>query len=309
MGEQKSADGIVAPPMERRPEHEGMKGPRTSMNEAGAENTANKPEPIQKVVAGSGEGTEQVRQTVTAGTEEASEKTTTLMEQVLGRENLRRALKRVLANKGAPGVDAMSVEELASYLKANWTRLREELLSETYQPMPVRVVDIPKPGGGVRTLGIPTVLDRFIQQAVLQVLTPVFDPTFSENSFGYRPGRSAHHAVTAGRKYVEEGFRWVVDLDVEKFFDRVNHDVLMARVARRIKDKRFLKLIRSFLEAGMMRQGVVEAHGEGTPQGGPLSPLLSNVLLDELDKELERRGHLFCRMPTLQRLCAVEGSW
>ena len=161
------------------------------MNEAGAENTANKPEPVQRVVAGSGEGTEQVRQTVTAGTEEASEKTTTLIEQGIGRENLRRVLKRVLANKGAPGVDAMSVEELTSCLKANWTRLRKELLSETYQPMPVRAVDIPKSGGGVRTLGIPTVLDRFIQQAVLQVLTPVFDPAFSENNFGYRPGRSA----------------------------------------------------------------------------------------------------------------------
>lgn len=295
MDEQKSAEGIVAPPMERRPEHEGKKRPRTSMNEAGAGNTAEKPEPVRKVVAGSGGGTEQARQTFTAGTEVASEETTTLMEQVVGRENLRRALKRVLANKGAPGADAMSVEELAPHLKANWTRLREELLSGTYQPMPVRAVDIPKPGGGVRTLGIPTVLDRFIQQAVLQVLTPVFDPAFSENSFGYRPGRSAHQAVTAGRKHVEDGLRWVVDLDVEKFFDRVNHDVLMSRVARRVKDKRLLKLIRRFLEAGMMRQGVVEAHGEGTPQGGPLSPLLSNVLLDELDKELERRGHRFCR--------------
>ncbi|MFC1679523.1 group II intron reverse transcriptase/maturase [Elusimicrobiota bacterium] len=189
----------------------------------------------------------------------------------------------------------MTVEELPAYLKMQWSRLRRELLAARYVPKSVRAVDIPKPGGGMRRLGIPTVLDRFIQQAVLQVLTPVFDPTFSESSYGYRPGRSAHDAVSAGRGHVEAGYRWVVDLDVEKFFDRVNHDVLMARAARRVKDKRLLKLIRAFLNAGIMVEGVVQSRGEGTPQGGPLSPLLSNILLDELDQELERRGHRFCR--------------
>src|SRR5258708_24459940 len=189
----------------------------------------------------------------------------------------------------------MTVEELTSYLKAHWPRIRGELMESRYAPQPVRAVDIPKPGGGTRRLGVPTVLDRFIQQAVLQVLTPVFDPAFSESSFGYRPGRSAQSAVAAGRRHVEAGFRWVVDLDVEKFFDRVNHDMLMARVARKVKDKRLLKLIRAFLNAGIMTEGVEEPRDEGTPQGGSLSPLLSNILLDDLDKELERRGHRFCR--------------
>ena len=265
------------------------------MDEGDAESMAEMPEPNPKAAAGSGENTGVVRQAFTAGKEQASLKMSGLMEQMVGRENLRKALRRVLANKGAPGVDGKTVEELAAHLKAHWIQIREELLSGTYVPKPVRGVDIPKPGGGVRRLGIPTVLDRFIQQAALQVLTPVFDPLFSENSFGYRPNRSAQQAVAAGRRHVEAGFRWVVDLDVEKFFDRVNHDVLMARVARRVGDKRILKLIRRFLEAGMMYEGIVECHGEGTPQGGPLSPLLSNVLLDELDKELERRGHCFCR--------------
>lgn len=189
----------------------------------------------------------------------------------------------------------MTVEELTPPLKENWLRLKSELLSGSYVPQAVRAVDIPKLGGGMRRLGIATVLDRFIQQAILQVLTPRIDPTFSESSYGYRPSRSAHQAVSAGRKYVEQGYGWVADLDVEKFFDRVNHDVLMSRMARRIKDKRLLKLIRGFLETGMRMEGVVQPHEEGTPQGGPLSPLLSNVLLDELDKELERRGHKFCR--------------
>ena len=256
---------------------------------------AEMPEPCRKVAAGSREDTVEVRQTSAAGKEEASSETTMLMKQVVERENLKRALRRVLANKGAPGIDGMTVEELTPHLKVHWPRLRGELLEGRYVPKSVRAVDIPKPGGGTRRLGVPTVLDRFIQQAVLQVLTPVFDPAFSESSFGYRPGRSAQGAVAAGRRHVEAGFRWVVDLDVEKFFDRVNHDVLMARVARKVKDKRLLKLIRAYLNAGIMVEGVVQPRDEGTPQGGPLSPLLSNILLDELDKELERRGHRFCR--------------
>ena len=266
-----------------------------SMDEADADSMAEMPEPHRKVAAGSREGTAEVRQTSAAGKEEASSETTTLMEQVVGRENLKRALKRVLANKGAPGTDGMTVEKLTPYLKVHWPRLRGELLESRYVPKSVRAVDIPKPGGGTRRLGVPTVLDRFVQQAVLQVLTPVFDPAFSESSFGYRPGRSAQGAVAAGRRHVEAGFRWVVDMDVEKFFDRVNHDVLMARVARKVKDKRLLKLIRAFLNAGILAEGVVQPRGEGTPQGGPLSPLLSNILMDDLDKELERRGHRFCR--------------
>ena len=183
----------------------------------------------------------------------------------------------MVANKGVSGIDGMTVEELTPYLKAHWPRLRGGLLEGRYVPKSVRAVDIPKPGGGTRRLGVPTVLDRFVQQAVLQVLTPVFDPTFSESSFGYRPGRSAQDAVATGCRHVEAGFRWVVDMDVEKFFDRVNHDVLMARVARKVKDKRLLKLIRAFLRAGIMAEGVVEPRNEGTPQGGPLSPLLTTA--------------------------------
>lgn len=256
---------------------------------------AEMPEPYRREAAGGRQGPGQVRQTSAVGKEQSSSETTGLMEQVVGRENLKRALKRVVANKGAPGPDGMTVEELTPYLKVHWPRLRDELLGSRYVPKPVRAVDIPKYGGGTRRLGVPTVLDRFIQQAVLQVLTPVFDPAFSESSYGYRPGRCAQDAVAAGRRHVAEGFRWVVDLDVEKFFDRVNHDVLMARVARKVKDKRLLKLIRAYLNAGIMVEGVVQPRDEGTPQGGPLSPLLSNILLDDLDKELERRDHRFCR--------------
>jgi RNA-directed DNA polymerase len=206
------------------------------------------------------------------------------------------AHRRVVRNGGASGIDGMTVEELMPYCREHWARIREELLSDTYKPQPVRRVEIPKPSGkGKRMLGIPTVLDRLIQQALLQVLTPIFDPTYSEDSYGFRPGRSAHDAVRRAREHMAAGYRWVVDLDIEQFFDRVNHDVLMARVARRVKDKRVLRLIRRYLQAGVMEGGLVSPRVEGTPQGGPLSPLLSNILLDELDKELEHRGHRFAR--------------
>ena len=218
-----------------------------------------------------------------------------LMEAVVARENLLDAYWRVMSNKGAAGIDQMPVEQLKPYLQEHWAQIKESLLNGTYQPQAVRCVEIPKPNGGVRQLGIPTVLDRLIQQALHQVLSPLFEPGFSESSYGFRPGRSAQQAVRQARRYVAEGRRWVVDLDLEKFFDRVNHDVLMSRLARRISDKRVLGLIRRYLQAGMMAGGVTSQRAEGTPQGGPLSPLLSNILLDELDKELERRGHKFCR--------------
>ncbi len=217
------------------------------------------------------------------------------MEAVVGSENMRGAYARVVSNRGAAGVDGMTVEELKAHLIEQWPRIKEELLEGKYQPQAVLGVQIPKPGGGVRQLGIPTVVDRLIQQALHQVLSPIFDPGFSESSYGFRPGRSAHQAVRRARELVREGRRWVVDLDLEKFFDRVNHDVLMARVARQVKDKRVLGLIRRYLQAGMMQDGLARQRREGTPQGGPLSPLLSNILLDDLDKELEGRGHAFCR--------------
>ena len=218
-----------------------------------------------------------------------------LMETVVSRPNLLSALKRVRKNKGSPGIDGMTVGVLPAFLRVNWLWIREELLAGTYQPAAIKRVEIPKSGGGVRELGIPTALDRFIQQALLQVLQPAFDPSFSEHSYGFRPGRSAHAAVKAARAHVQSGRRYVVDMDLEKFFDRVNHDVLMGRLARRIEDRRVLGLIRRYLETGVMVQGVLMDRHEGTPQGGPLSPLLANVLLDEVDKELERRGHAFVR--------------
>jgi group II intron reverse transcriptase/maturase len=218
-----------------------------------------------------------------------------LMEQVVGRANALAALRRVRQNKGGPGVDGMTVEELTPYLAKHWESLREQLLAGSYQPQPVRRQEIPKPGGGTRELGIPTVLDRFIQQCLLQVLQPQFDPTFSEHSYGFRPGRSAHDAVRAAQGYIQSGRRWVADVDLAKFFDRVNHDVLMERLSRRIADRRVLGLIRRYLVAGVMADGVVVERHEGTPQGGPLSPLLANVLLDEVDKELEKRGLAFAR--------------
>jgi group II intron reverse transcriptase/maturase len=218
-----------------------------------------------------------------------------LLEQIIERGNLVRALKRVQRNQGSPGVDGRTVEDLPADLKRDWPVIREQLLSGHYQPSAVKRVEIPKPGGGVRMLGIPTVLDRFIQQAILQVLQPQIDPTFSESSYGFRPGRSAHAAVCQAQRYVQSGRRWVVDVDLEKFFDRVNHDVLMGKLAHRIADARVLRLIRRYLTAGIMADGVVLDRHEGTPQGGPLSPLLANVLLDTVDKALERRGHHFVR--------------
>lgn len=213
-----------------------------------------------------------------------------LLEEILERDNLKEALQRVKANQGSPGVDGMTVEQLGEYLKEHWPAIREQLQSGTYKPQPVKRVEIPKPEGGVRKLGIPTVLDRFIQQGVMQVLQRKWDPTFSDHSYGFRPGRSQQQAVARAQQYIAEGFTWCVDLDLEKFFDRVNHDKLMGQIAKRVEDKRVLKLIRSFLTAGIMENGLVSPSEEGTPQGGPLSPLLSNLVLDEFDTESWRRA-------------------
>ena len=218
-----------------------------------------------------------------------------IWEAVLARGNMQTALKRVESNQGAAGIDGMEVQDLRGFLKEHWLEVREALESGKYRPSPVRRVEIPKPEGGMRELGIPTVLDRLIQQAIAQVLTPMFEQVFSPHSYGFRPGRSAHQAVQQAQAYIREGYDWVVDIDLEKFFDRVNHDMLMARTARVVKDKRVLKLIRTYLESGVMIKGVVMETEEGTPQGGPLSPLLSNILLNDLDRELEERGHKFVR--------------
>src|SRR5213080_1463052 len=257
----------------------------------------------QLVLAFTEEGRSEAPKASQEGTESLTAKCETerpasheqLMEEVCERENCRQAYKRVKANKGRPGIDGMKVGELSGYLKQHWPSIREQLLRGTYQPQPVRRVEIPKPDGGVRKLGIPTVLDRFIQQAVMQVLQRRWDRTFSSHSYGFRPGRSAHQAVGAAQRYIAAGYRWCVDLDLEKFFDRVSHDKLMARIATRISDRRLLKLIRAFLKAGVMEGGLVSPVDEGTPQGGPLSPLLSTLVLDEFDRELERRGLRFAR--------------
>jgi RNA-directed DNA polymerase len=260
--------------------------------------------PEQGVLAFAVEGRSDAPKAAVQGTEtqvakrriESLAGTERLMEEVCELENCKQALQRVKANKGSPGVDGMTVHELPEYLKQHELEIGEQLRNGTYQPQPVKRVEIRKPDGtGMRKLGIPTVLDRFVQQAVLQVLQKRWDPTFSEHSHGFRPGRSARQAVHEAQQYIAEGYRWVVDLDLEKFFDRVNHDRLMAAVAERVADKRMLKLIRAFLEAGVMEDGLVSPVDEGAPQGGPLSPLLSNLVLDELDRELERRGHHFLR--------------
>lgn len=228
-------------------------------------------------------------------TENPIQNSSSLIEAMLESENMKRAYKQVVANKGSPGVDGMTTEDLKGYLICYWHQLKDELLSGRYKPSPVKEVEIPKPGGGIRKLGIPTVVDRLIQQALHQILSPIFEESFSESSYGFRPKRSAHQAVLKAKEYIAEGRRWAVDLDLEKFFDRVNHDILMSRIARKIEDKHVLLLIRKYLQAGIMIEGVVCSREEGTPQGGPLSPLLSNILLDDLDKELEKRGHAFCR--------------
>jgi RNA-directed DNA polymerase len=258
----------------------------------------------QLVLAFPAEGRSEAPKAAAKGTESLAAKrsaespaiTEQLMEEVCEQENCKQALRRVKGNKGSPGVDGMTVEKLPGYLKEHWPAIREQLLNGTYQPQPVLRVEIEKPdGSGMRKLGIPTALDRYLQQAVLQVLQGRWDRTFSQHSYGFRPGRSAHQAVEAAQQLIGEGFRWVVDLDLEKFFDRVSHDKLMAKLAERINDKRMLKLIRAFLRAGVMENGLVSPVDEGTPQGGPLSPLLSNIVLDELDRELERRGHRYAR--------------
>ena len=251
------------------------------------------PRPSGSGVPGSGRSVG--RQAVTASEVSPDLATQRLMEVIAERSNLNLAYGRVKANGGAPGVDGMTVDDLKTWCRAHSAELIGHLLEGSYQPHAVRGVKIPKPGGGERQLGIPTVVDRLVQQAISQVLTPLIDPTFSDHSYGFRPGRSAHQAVRAGAAYVAEGRRIVVDIDLEKFFDRVNHDILMARLARHVTDPRLLRIVRRFLEAGLMTEGVCVRRDEGTPQGGPLSPLLANLLLDDLDQELERRGHRFCR--------------
>src|SRR6266852_3760977 len=245
--------------------------------------------------AARGAAGEETESLVATSGSESPARTDRLMEEVCERENLKEALRQVKGNKGSAGVDGITVGQLTDYLKQHWPVIREQLLNGTYQPKPVRRVEIPKPDGGVRKLGIPTVLDRLIQQAVMQVLQRQWNPTFSQHSYGFRPGRSAHQAVAQAQQYIAAGYGWVVDLDLEKFFDRVNHDKLMGQIAKRVEDKRLLKLIRASLNAGVMENGLVSPSVEGTPQGGPLSPLLSNLVLDELDRELERRGHRFVR--------------
>jgi group II intron reverse transcriptase/maturase len=295
---EESAEAIVAAiARRRRAEHEEpnrYEGP--DMDRGDADKKAERLEQAGRVGGGTAESTGAgVRQTTGASGEKAGDGTPGLMEEVLRDENLKAAYERVVKNGGAGGVDGRSVDDLKEQLQKDWPRIREQLLSGSYKPSPVRKVEILKPGGGVRALGIPTVMDRMIQQALSQALTPIFDPTFSADSYGFRPGRSPHQAVERAKEHIEAGHRWVVDLDLETFFDTVNHDVLIARVKRRVKDKRVLRLIGRYLRAGMMEGGLMSPRTEGTPQGGPLSPLLSNILLDDLDKELERRGHRFVR--------------
>ncbi len=290
------SSGRISRKKRRRPKQQGA----TSRTQ---DSRSDKRQKNQLVLAFTEEGRSEAPKASQEGTESLTAKCETerpasheqLMEEVCERGNCWQAYKRVKANKGSPGVDGMKVGELSGYLKQHWPSIREQLLRGTYQPQPVRRMEIPKPDGGVRKLGIPTVLDRFIQQAAMQVLQRRWDPTFSEHSHGFRPKRSAHQAVAKAQQYIAAGHRWVVDLDLEKFFDRVNHDKLMAAIARRVTDKRVLRLIGAFLKVGVLENGLVSPAEEGTPQGGPLSPLLSNIVLDELDRELERRKHRFVR--------------
>ncbi len=265
------------------------------MDEEGSDKREGIPARAPAVNGGTGSGRSNGSQATTVRDDKTGDKTTRLMEEVLRRENLIEAHKRVKRNKGAPGVDGMTVEELMPFCREHWDEIRRKLLDETYMPRPIRAVEIPKPNGGKRLLGIPVVVDRLIMQAMLQVLTPIFEPTFSKSSHGYRPGRSTHDAVKSARECITQGYDWIVTLDLEKYFDSVQHDVLMSRIARKVKDKRVLRLIRRYLQAGILIDGLVSPRIKGTPQGSPLSPLLSNALLDELDKELEERGHRFCR--------------
>lgn len=270
------------------------------MIEGAADQRAEMPTRSGNIHDGIAENTSTVQQAITASEgnpqQWAEQLAPMSIKEVVRRENMHRAWQRVRSNKGSAGVDGLSIDDTGVWLQTHWPRIREALLNGTYVPQPVRRVDIPKPnGGGTRTLGIPTVTDRLIQQAIHQILSPHYDPTFSDASYGYRPGRSAQQAVARARDHIASGKRWMVDMDLAKFFDRVNHDVLMSRLARRISDKKLLLVIRRFLEAGMMSDGMISQRTKGTPQGGPLSPLLSNILLDEMDKELERRGHTFVR--------------
>lgn len=289
---EKSAEATVAVARRRRAEREeeleafGIGGARPQMTRQ-----------LELPFEGRGEAPSVGRsvEAPTAPGERQSSGASGLMERVVSRPNMLAAYKRVRENKGSPGIDGVTVEQLPTWVKENWERVREKLLAGTYQPTPVRRQMIPKPGGGERELGIPTVPDRLIQQALLQVLQPIFDPTFSDHSYGFRPGRRAHDAVRRAQRYVQDGRRWVVDVDLERFFDRVNWDILMGKLAKRIEDKRVLRVIRGYLEAGVLVNGVVMERYEGTPQGGPISPLLANVFLDGVDKELEKRGHAFVR--------------
>jgi len=297
MNRQKSAEGIVgSSDRAEGPNVNYVTGAGISMSRQMQESRAEMPDPIPESSGRNLQGYGVGASNDTARKEQPGQRTDKLMEAVVGRENMLSAYKRVVRNKGAAGVDAMSVDDLKPFLQVHWAQIKEQLLKGCYKPQPVLRIEIPKPGGkGVRKLGIPTVLDRLIQQAVLQVMTPLYDPYFSEYSYGFRPGRSPHQALKQAKEHMAKGKRWVVDMDLEKFFDEVHHDILMSRIARKIVDKRMLHLIRGYLKAGIMAEGLVTQPVKGTPQGGPLSPLLSNILLDDLDKELERRGHSFCR--------------